>query len=92
MILTGYGETDGAKHRSKPVGKLCDIAEEEMPVWFKNGVKAAMMAPTAMNQQKFKITLEGDEAVITAGNGPMTKIDLGIVRYHFEAVSGHKCR
>ena len=92
VILTGYGETDGAKHRSKPVGRLCDIAEEEMPVWFKNGVKAAMMAPTAMNQQKFKITLDGDEAVISAGNGPMTKIDLGIVKYHFEAASGHKCR
>ena len=63
-----------------------------MPVWFKNGVKAAMMAPTAINQQKFMITLDGDEAVITTKSGPMTKIDLGIVKYNFEAASGHKCR
>ena len=91
VIAIGYGETQGVKHKSKPVSKICNVPESEMPVWFKNGVKAAMMAPTAMNQQKFMITLDGDKAVITAGRGPMTKIDLGIVRYNFEAVSGHKC-
>ena len=61
-----------------------------MPVWFKNGVKAAMMAPTAMNQQKFRITLDRNDPVITAGKGLMTGIDLGIVKYNFEAASGHK--
>jgi hypothetical protein len=61
-----------------------------MPVWFKNGVKAAMMAPTAMNQQKFRISLEEDEPIITSGRGPMTGIDLGIVKYNFEAASGRK--
>jgi hypothetical protein len=91
VIAIGYGETQGVKHKSKPVSKICNVPEAEMPIWFKNGVKAAMMAPTAMNQQKFMITLDGDKAVITAGRGPMTKIDLGIVRYNFEAVSGHKC-
>lgn len=91
VIAIGYGETQGVKHKSKPLSRICDVPEEEMPVWFKNGVKAAMMAPTAMNQQKFMITLDGDKAVITAGRGPMTNIDLGIVRYNFEAVSGHKC-
>ena len=91
VIAIGYGETQGSKHRSKPLSKLCTIQESEMPVWFKNGVKAAMMAPTAVNQQKFTISLEGDTPVITAGRGPMTKIDLGIVKYNFEAASGHKC-
>ena len=91
VIAIGYGETQGVKHKSKPLSKICNVPESEMPVWFKNGVKAAMMAPTAMNQQKFMITLDGDKAVITVGRGPMTKIDLGIVRYNFEAVSGHKC-
>ena len=90
VIAIGYGENEGTKHRSKPLAKVCDVAEADMPVWFKNGVKAAMMAPTAMNQQKFKITLEGGRPVITAGAGPMTRIDLGIVKYNFEAVSGHK--
>lgn len=93
VIAIGYGENQGSKHKSKPLAKLCDVAEEDMPVWFKNGVKAAMMAPTAMNQQRFHISLEGEDAVITAGIGPMTKIDLGIVKYNFEAASGYTfCR
>ena len=90
VIAIGYGESEGTRHKFKPLSKICDIPEADMPVWFKNGVKAAMMAPTAMNQQKFKITLEGGRPVITAGAGPMTRIDLGIVKYNFEAVSGHK--
>lgn len=92
VIAIGFGEEAGKKHKSKPLSKLCPVFYEEMPVWFKNGVKAAMMAPTAMNQQKFTIRLEGEEAVITAGRGAMTKIDLGIVKYNFEAASGHKCK
>ena len=51
-----------------------------------------MMAPTALNEQKFFVTLDGDEPVITTKSGMMTKIDLGIVKYNFEAASGHKCR
>ena len=90
VIAIGYGENAGTKHRSKPLTKVCSVPYEEMPVWFKNGVKAAMMAPTAMNQQKFMISMKDGEPVITAGAGPMTKIDLGIVKYNFEAVSGHK--
>ena len=90
VIAIGYGETQGVKHKSKPLSKICNVPESEMPVWFKNGVKAAMMAPTAMNQQKFRITLDRNDPVITAGKGLMTGIDLGIVKYNFEAASGHK--
>jgi len=92
VISIGYGQTDGVKHKNKPVSRICQVPEEEMPTWFRNGVAAAMMAPTAINQQKFRIELDGEEAVITAGKGPLTKIDLGIVKYNFEAASGHKCR
>ncbi|MBQ8054117.1 MAG: nitroreductase family protein [Lachnospiraceae bacterium] len=92
VIAIGYGETQGTKHKSKPLAKLCTVAEADMPIWFKNGVKAAMMAPTAVNQQKFVISLEGDTPVIKAGRGPLAMIDLGIVKYNFEAASGHKCR
>lgn len=92
VIAIGYGETQGTKHKSKPLAKLCTVAEDDMPIWFKNGVKAAMMAPTAVNQQKFVISLEGDTPVIKAGRGPLAMIDLGIVKYNFEAASGHKCR
>jgi hypothetical protein len=53
-------------------------------------MEAALLAPTAMNQQKFYITLERGEASARAGKGFYTRMDLGIVKYHFEAVTGHK--
>lgn len=92
IIAIGYGANEGAKHRSKSFAKLCNVPEEEMSVWFKAGMIAAMMAPTALNQQKFYVELDGDEAVITTSGGGMAQIDLGIVKYNFEAASGHKCR
>ena len=92
VIAIGYGENSGTKHRSKPLEKLCGVKKEDMPEWFKDGVKAAMMAPTAVNQQKFFLYLEGQEAVIAAKSGPLTQLDQGIVRYNFEAASGHHCR
>lgn len=92
VIAIGYGVNQGTKHKSKPIDKVCSVREEDMPGWFQSGVAAALMAPTALNQQKFHVALEGDEAVIAAGKGPLVKIDLGIVKYNFEAASGHKCR
>ena len=48
----------------------------------------ALLVPTAINQQKFYIERENDEIMITAGIGPCSKIDLGIVKYHFEMGAG----
>ena len=92
VIAVGYGLNSGTNHKSKDLSKLCGVAEKDMPSWFKEGVEAALLAPTAVNQQKFFINIDGDEAVIKAGFGPMTRLDLGIVRYNFEAASGHRCR
>ena len=90
VIALGYGETNGVPHKSKPVSKLCTVPEADMPDWFKEGLEAAILAPTAINQQKFIVSLDGNEAVIKAKMGPMTQLDLGIVKYNFEAASGHK--
>ena len=90
VIAIGYGENQGKPHKSKPVEKLCREDLSKMPEWFKTGVDAALKAPTAINQQKFYITMENDEAVIVAKSAAMAKIDLGIVKYNFEAASGHK--
>lgn len=92
VIALGYGAEQGTPHKSKPVEKLCGVSKSDMPTWFRNGVVGAMMAPTATNQQKFFITLEDEEPVITAKRGFMSRIDLGIVQYNFEAASGHACR
>lgn len=92
VIAIGYGENQGNVHKNKPLEKLCKADLNTAPDWFKEGVDAALKAPTAINQQKFLISLEDGEAKIVAKGGAMTKLDLGIVKYNFEAASGHKVR
>ena len=92
VISVGYGENCGSAHKSKAVEKICNVPAAEMPEWFKEGLEAAILAPTALNQQKFLVSLKDGEPVITTKGGPMTQIDLGIVKYNFEAASGHKCK
>ena len=88
LISLGYGETQGVPHKSKPLEQLGHADREA--AWFRTGLEAASLAPTAMNQQKFCFELK--DGTVTAKNlgGFYSKIDLGIVKYHFEAASGHK--
>jgi len=88
VLALGYGETQGVPHKSKDMTALCSYAGE-MPDWFRSGMEATMLAPTAMNQQKFLLTLTGEKTV-TAKNlgGFYSKIDFGIVKYHFEQGAG----
>ena len=87
MIAVGYGETQGHEHKSKAMSQVSEI-KEGYPGWFIRGVEAALLAPTAMNQQRFFFTLDGDKVTARAFKGPFSKVDLGIVKYHFEAGSG----
>lgn len=88
LIALGYGKTQGVSHTSKPMDTLCR-ATEPKPVWFVNGMEAAMEAPTAMNQQKFLLELLPDGKVkASCGKGFYTELDLGIVKCHFALAAG----
>lgn len=89
VIALGHGETPGVPHKSKSLEEVVK-ADGPMPGWFRAGVEAALLAPTAMNQQKFLFTLNGNQVSAKAGLGFYSKIDLGIVKYHFEIGSGRK--
>lgn len=89
VLSLGYGKTQGVAHKSKPVADL-DKTCDTMPDWFQAGIEAAMLAPTAMNQQKFLFTLSEDSVKVISLGGFYSKVDLGIVKYHFEIASGHK--
>ena len=87
-IAVGYGRNRGLPRKTKPMERLCRF-DGEAPEWFKEGMDFAMRAPTAINQQKFIITLLEDGKVqAKARFGPCSKIDLGIVKYHFEVGAG----
>ena len=87
VIALGYGETQGVPHKSKPAAEVMAVSGP-MPEWFKQGIEAALLAPTAMNQQKFVFSLNGDKVSVKPGLGFYSKIDLGIAKYHFELGAG----
>lgn len=87
VIAIGYGATQGVAHKSKAMKDVVK-AETTVPDWFRSGVEAALLAPTAMNQQKFCFELKENKVSVKAGIGFYAKIDMGIVKYHFETGAG----
>lgn len=53
VISLGYGKIQGVSHKIKTIEQVSNVSSDT-PEWFKNGVELALLAPTAMNQQKFK--------------------------------------
>lgn len=89
LIALGYGKTQGIQHNSKSMEQLCKV-KGDMPDWFKRGMEGAMLAPTAINQQKFQILYDGNTLrAKVKGTGFFAKTDLGIVKCDFELASGH---
>lgn len=87
VIALGYGAAQGVPHKSKPAEAVAKDFNTA-PEWFRRGISAALLAPTAMNQQKFSFTLENGRVLAKAGAGFYAKVDLGIVKYHFETAAG----
>ncbi len=95
-IALGYGESQGKNHKRKTVSQVSNYADG-MPEWFLNGVEAALLAPTAVNQQKFYFDYLGtdpntEKGIVRAKTVfslvGYTKVDLGIARLHFEIGAG----
>ena len=93
-ISIGYGETQGVIRKSKTVEQVSNMSDIT-PSWFKRGVEAALLAPTAVNQQKFSfeyLGMKDDRHQVRAKKGfslvGYTQMDLGIAKYHFEIGAG----
>lgn len=87
VIAIGYGKTQGTAHKIKSVADVTQTTGT-MSDWFKQGIEYALLAPTAMNQQKFVFSLNGDKVSAKAGRAFYSKVDLGIAKYHFEIGAG----
>ena len=93
-IAIGYGETQGVGHKIKTVEQVSN-ASDATPSWFRKGVEAALLAPTAVNQQKFSfeyVGMSNNRHQVRAKKGfsmiGYTQMDLGIAKYHFEVGAG----
>ena len=89
IVAIGYGKTNGTSHKIKAFKDVSKTIEST-PNWYNKGVEYALLAPTALNQQKFKFELKDNNEVDLKvdGFGFCSKIDLGIVKYHFELGAG----
>lgn len=87
VIALGYGETEGKPHVSKSAetvgGPLAGT-----PDWYRAGVAAVLLAPTAVNQQKFRFSYENGLVRAETAPGVCARIDLGIAKRHFELGAG----
>ncbi len=104
-IALGYGETQGVGHKIKTVNQVSRSAvgtlgssknvSDVAPTWFRKGVEAALLAPTAVNQQKFSfeyVGMKDGRHQVHAKKGfsmiGYTQMDLGIAKCHFEIGAG----
>ena len=70
-IALGYGQSQGSPHKGKSAGEVSN-AGASTPDWFQRGVDAALLAPTAINQQKFFIEYLG------ADEGELPKVSIRV--------------
>jgi len=97
-IALGFGRTQGSGHKVKPIEDISN-ASDLTPEWFRKGVEAAQLAPTAVNQQKFYFEFLGNRggklpkvsAKAAFSMVGYTKVDLGIAKFHFETGAGRDC-
>ena len=90
VIALGYGANQGRPHHDKPMEKRYRVEGGETPDWFLRGMEAAMLAPTAVNQQKFLFTWNGTSVRAEATGNALSRLDLGIVKYHFALGAGNE--
>ncbi len=103
VISLGYGATQGVQHpQKKTITDVCEDKRDltsdsgsaltsDLPDWFVRGVEAALLAPTAVNQQKFLFILHPDNRVEAKARFALSsylQTDLGIAMCHFEIGAG----
>ncbi|MCR4736732.1 MAG: nitroreductase [Bacteroidales bacterium] len=97
VISLGYGANQGVQHPQKRT--IADVTDDQriadhgkpFPDWFVRGVEAALLAPTAVNQQKFVFALHDGNRMEAKAKFSLigyAKLDLGIAKCHFEIGAG----
>ena len=90
VVALGYGANQGVQHPMRPMERFVKLSGT-MPDWFRKGMEAAMLAPTAVHQQKFEFELVDGHSVAARTRFSLVgwaKLDLGIVKYNFEVGAG----
>ena len=89
IIAVGYGENPGKPHKSKLFSDVSSY-KGEMPNWFRCGVEAALLAPTAMGKQMFFLRGESKKVSMRCSQSTYANVECGIIKYHFELGAGRE--
>lgn len=78
----------------KPLDKLTGLDQQsliDLPEWQQRALECARLAPSAMNRQALKYTIEKNNIVVekTSGNFGYSEIDMGIAMLHIELGASH---
>ena len=85
-IAIGYGKNQGKRRTSKTLKDVL-ILKGEKPEFLEQVVEACLLAPTAINQQKFKVvSTDGNIDIKKSGIGFYTDVDLGIIKCHKDLI------
>lgn len=88
-------------HKREPLDKLCSgLKQQACPLWAKDALEAAQLAPSAANRQPWRFLLADDSITITVDryrdtHGISRRLDCGVAMMHVElgarhaGVSGH---
>lgn len=87
VIAIGYGKTQGVPHKSKTADQVSHY-KGETPDWFKSGIQALLLAPSALNRQPYIVNGGGNKVSFKVKSGPLSQVDLGIGKYFFELGAG----
>lgn len=89
VVAVGYGQTQGSAHKTKTPEQV-SIYNGDEPEWFRQGIDAALLAPTALGKQAFMIKGSENKVSIRCDNGIFSGVDTGLVKYHFELGAGRE--
>ncbi|WP_295646055.1 nitroreductase family protein [uncultured Holdemanella sp.] len=87
VIAIGHGKTQGVPHKSKTADQVSHY-KGKAPEWFNSGIKALLLAPSALNRQPYIVNGVGNKLSFKVKSGPLSQVDLGIEKYFFELGAG----
>ena len=87
-VALGYGKTQGHERKSKTKEEVFTSDGTE-PDNIDSIIEACLLAPTAVNQQKFAIVCKnGEISAFRSGFGFYADFDLGIIKSHIDLMIG----
>lgn len=90
-LMSGLAQS----HKRKPLGSLLlTHSQEPLADWITSGLEAARLAPSAVNRQPWRFSIEGNSVKISIDNNRNTfhiskRLDCGIVMAHLEIAAKH---